>query len=144
MGVCILLLTTLLSRIGTKKVFTFIAGVKPTDILSLNIEIENVCKAHAVERNLMRRIQISIDSLCEAIFEINPQIKLQYTVRYDQQQIKIHIENSEGKLPEFATGGEDGAESILDVTMMILQNMFDEVRSHFSNGKMSMDLNADL
>lgn len=144
MGVCILLITTLISRIGTKKMFAFIAGVRPLDILSLNDEIENVCREHAVERNLMRRIQVSIDSLCEGIYEIDPEIKLQYTIRYDQQQIKIHIENCEGMLPEFAAGEDGASESTLDVTMMILQNMFDEVRTHFSNGRMILDLNADL
>lgn len=144
MGVCILLLTTLLSRIGTKKVFTFIAGVKPMDILALNDEIENVCKIHSVERKLMRRIQVSIDSLCEAVFDMNPQVRLQYTLRYDQRQIRIHIENCEGELPEFASDGENETDSTLDVTMMILQNMFDDVRSHFSNAKMSLDLSADL
>ena len=144
MGVCILLITTLISRIGTKKVFSFIAGVKSTDILALNDEIENVCKEHAVDRKLMRRIQIAIDSLCEAVCEIAPESRLQYTVRYDRQQIKMHIENHESDLPAFTIGAEDASDTTLDVTMMILQNMFDDVRIQSADGKMILDLCADL
>ena len=141
MGVCILLITTLISRIGTKKVFTFVAGIGPADIFALNDEIENVCRERAVERRLMRKLQIAVDSLCEGVYEIDPAAKLQFTIRYDQQQIKLHIENSEGSVPGSVLESDGGA---LEVTMLMLNNMFDEVRARTADGKLILDLNADL
>ena len=82
MGVCVLLITTLLSRIGTKKVFSFVSGTGPLDILALNEAIEDVCRQRGAERALMRKIQICVDSLCEGVHEMVPQEQLQFTITY--------------------------------------------------------------
>lgn len=143
MGVCVLLITTLLSRIGAKKVFTFCAGVSPLDIITLNDEIEKVCKERAVERSIMRKLQISLAGLCEGVYDMDPACKLQFTVKYDQQQLKLHMESQQDNFPQntFQSDEEDG---VLDISMMILRNMFDDVRAKVSDGKLIMDFNADL
>ena len=140
MGVCVLLITTLLSRIGAKKVFSFQAGVGPMDICALNDEIESVCSQRAVERSLMRRLQVCVDSLCEGVYEIAPGAKLQFTIRYDQQQIKLHIESREAGVP----GDALGAGGTMDISMLMLRNMFDDVRAAVKDGVLTVDLAADL
>ena len=144
MGVCVLLITTLLSRIGTKKVFSFVSGTGPLDILALNEAIENVCRQRGAERALMRKIQICIDSLCEGVHEIAPQVQLQFTITYDPQQIKLHIETEEAILTEGQADFEDSATSTFGVTRMILENMFDTVSIKNNGGVLVVDLSADL
>jgi hypothetical protein len=141
MGVCILLLTTLLCRIGAKKSFAFESGVKPMDIFALNGEIENVCRQRGVERELMRRLQISLDSLCEGVYEIAPESRLVFNIRYDRQQIRLHIESSGHA---FAQDALDEMNGTLDVSMMMLKNMFDDGRAKVNKGALQIDLNADL
>ena len=144
MGVCVLLITTLLSRIGVKKVFSFVSGVSPLDIIALNEEIENTCKERGADRALMRKMQISIDSLCEAVYEIMPQAQLQFVIRYDPQQIKIHIESGEAVFPADMKKPQEEMDGTLDVSMMILKNMFDDVRLRGEKGRLVVDMNADL
>lgn len=144
MGVCVLLITTLLSRIGTKKVFSFVSGVAPMDIIALNEEIENVCRQRGAERALMRKMQISMNSLCEGIYEAAPKALLQFTITYDPQQIRLHIESQNTTLPEDMLEEKDGFDSNFQVCLMILGNMFDDVRARIANGAMVIDLSADL
>ena len=144
MGVCVLLITTLLSRIGTKKVFSFVSGTGPLDILALNETIEDVCRQRGAERALMRKIQICVDSLCEGVFEVVPKAQLQFTIVYDPQQVKLHIETVEASFPDGQAGLEDPAADTLEVTRMILNNMFDSVSMKAADGKLVVDLEADL
>lgn len=141
MGVCILLITTLISRIGTKKVFSFACGTGPLDIVALNEEIEKVCRQRAAERTLMRKMQISLDSLCEGLHETAPGAQLECTITYDPQQIRLYIESGDTALPDdFASREED----TFAVTRMILENMFDTVKMRTEKGKLIVNLSADL
>ena len=140
MGVCVLLITTLLSRIGARKVFSFVAGVGPMDIVALNDEIEKVCRERAVERKLMRRLQVCVDSLCEGVYEIDAKAQLHFTIRYDQQQIKLHITSRDAAIPENVLGSG----GTLDIAMMMLKNMFDDVDAKAARGALTVNLNADL
>ena len=141
MGVCVLLVNTLLSRIGTKKVFTFSVGVGPLDIVAMNEEIEKVCRQRGTERALMRKMQISLNSLCEGLYEASPETVLECTITYDPQQIKLHLESKNATLPD---GFEDGEEGTFGVTMMILRNMFETVKVRRERSQITIDLNADL
>jgi len=141
MGVCVLLFTSILNRIGTKKVFSFITGVTPLDIIALDEEIEKVCRQRGAERELMRKMQISSNSLCEGICEAARDAKLQFTITYDPQRIRLHIESVDTKLPD---GFMDYEDSTFQISLMILNNMFDEVKTKFENGTLVIDMNADL
>jgi len=141
MGVCVLLITTLLSRIGTKKVFSFICGVGPLDIIAMNEEIEKVCRQRGTERSLMRKIQISLNSLCEGLYEVAPNSQLECTITYDPQQIKLHLESQNAAVPDGFESSEDGT---FIVTQMILNNMFEMVKIRNEKGILVIDLNADL
>ncbi|MBE5783405.1 MAG: hypothetical protein E7329_08850 [Clostridiales bacterium] len=144
MGVCVLLLTTLLSRIGIKKVFSFVSGVSPMDVIALNDEIENTCKERGTERALMRKMQISFDSLCEGVYEITATAHLQFEIKYDNQQIKIHVESKEALFPENAQDPQEECSSTLGVSLMMLKNMFDDVRLRVSKGHLIIDVCDDL
>ena len=144
MGVCVLLLTTLLSRIGMKKVFSFISGVSPLDIVALNEEIENTCRQRGTERALMRRMQIAIDSLCEGIYELAPGAQIRYVISYDAQQLKIHMESERAVFKAEALAADDALDRTLDVSLMIIRNMFDEVRVKNRNGVLTIDMSHDL
>ena len=142
MGVCVLLLTTLLCRIGAKKSFAFESGVAPMDIFALNGEIESVCRQRGVERQMMRRLQICLDSLCEGVYEIAPESRLIFNIRYDRQQIRLHIESSGHAFAADAVGDE--MNGMLEISMLMLKNMFDDVRAKVNKGVLQIDLNADL
>lgn len=144
MGVCVLLLTTLLTRIGAKKKFAFISGVSPMDIVALNEEIENTCRERGTERALMRRMQISLDSLCEGVYETAPEAQLRYLISYDNQQIKLHIESEDVVFEKDADELQDECTSTLGVSLMMLRNMFDEVRVRACEGRLIADVSADL
>ena len=144
MGVCVLLLTTLLSRIGVKKVFSFISGVSPLDIIALNDEIENTCKERGTERALMRKMQISIDSLCECVYEMAPNARLEFVIRYDNQQIKIHIQSKEAVFPEHVKDPQEEGSGTLAVALMMLRNMFGDVRVRVAKGSLIVDVCDDL
>lgn len=144
MGVCVLLLTTLLSRIGVKKVFSFISGVSPLDIIALNDEIENTCKERGTERALMRKMQISIDSLCEFVYEMAPNARLEFVIRYDNQQIKIHIQSKEAVFPEHVKDPQEEGSSTFAVALMMLRNMFGDVRVRVAKGSLIVDVCDDL
>ena len=116
----------------------------PLDILALNDAIEDVCRQRGAERALMRKIQICVDSLCEGVHEISPQERLQFTITYDPQQIKLHIETQGAVLTEEQAEPEDFAASTFGVARMILNNMFDTVSMKTADGKLVVDLEADL
>lgn len=99
----------------------------------------------AAQRSLVRRkIQISVDSLCEGVFEVAPNAQLQFTIVYDPQQVKLHIETVDASFPDRQAGFEDPAADTLEVTRMILNNMFDSVSIKTADGKLVVDLEADL
>lgn len=141
MGVCVLLITTLPSRIGTKKVFSFTTGVGPLDIIGMNEEIEKVCRQRGTERALMRKMQISLNSLCEGLYETAPETQLTCTITYDPQQIRLHLESKNAVIPEEFEAWEDGT---FGVTLMILNNMFETVKVRREDGRLTVDLSADL
>lgn len=144
MGVCVLLLTTLLSRIGVKKVFSFVSGVSPMDIIALNDKIENTCKERGAERALMRKMQISIDSLCEGVYEMMPSAQLEFVINYDNQQIKTHIQSKEAIFPEHVQDLQEDCSGTFEVPLMMLKNMFSEVRVRVSKGALIVDVCDDL
>jgi hypothetical protein len=141
MGVCVLLITTLISRIGTKNTFSFISGVAPADIIALNDEIEQVCRQRGTERALMRKMQIAMDSLCETVYEAAPEAQLQFVITYDPQQIRMHIESQNVVLAENLLEQENNN---FEVCMMVLKHMFEDVKIRIDKGCLVIDLNADL
>lgn len=144
MGVSVLLITTFANRIGTKKVFAFESAIAPSHIIVLNEEIERVCSQKKAERKLIRKIQISVDSLCESIYEVVPDARMQITIKFDSQQLCIHAESRNGNFPQDFLRVDDSPEKTSDICLMILDNIYDSVETHVSDGKFTIDLAVEL
>lgn len=144
MGVSVLLITTFVNHIGRKKEFSFESAIAPSNISVLNEEIEHVCNQKGTERKLMRKIQISVDSLCESIYEVVPDAKLQITIKFDSQQLCIHAESSHEAFPEGFLDSGDPSEESSDICLMILHNIYDSVETRVTDGKFTVDLAVDL
>lgn len=141
MGVAILMITTLLSRIGANKKFTFITGVTPEYIPALNKELESICKQWSTEREVLRKLEISLDGLCEAVAEMDPRANLFFKVDYDELQLKLHIESRDCVLqnPE-----DSDNVTTLEVSLMMLNNMFDNVKTKWDSGTFIIDMEVDI
>lgn len=141
MGVAILMITTLLSRIGANKKFTFITGVTPEYIPALNKELESICKQWGTEREVLRKLEISLDGLCEAVAEMDPRANLFFKVDYDELQLKLHIESRDCVLqnPE-----DSDNVTTLEVSLMMLNNMFDNVQTKWDSGTFIIDMEVDI
>ena len=141
MGVAILMITTLLSRIGANKKFTFITGVTPEYIPALNKELESICKQWGTEREVLRKLEISLDGLCEAVAEMDPKANLFFKVVYDELQLKLHIESRDCVLqnPE-----DSDNVTTLEVSLMMLNNMFDNVKTKWDSGTFIIDMEVDI
>jgi NCS2 family nucleobase:cation symporter-2 len=141
MGVAILMITTLLSRIGANKKFTFITGVTVADITALNKELESICKQWGTEREVLRKLEISLDGLCEAVAEMDPKANLFFKVVYDELQLKLHIESRDCVLqnPE-----DSDNVTTLEVSLMMLNNMFDNVKTKWDSGTFIIDMEVDI
>lgn len=144
MGVSVLLITTIANRIGTKKVFAFESAIAPSNIIILNEEIERVCSQKKAERKLIRKIQISVDSLCESIYEVVPDARMQITIKFDSQQLCIHAESCNGNFPQDFLRVDDSPEKASDICLMILDNIYDSVETRVSDGKFTVDLAVEL
>ena len=144
MGVIVLLITTIATRIGTKKVFSFESSVSPSNIMALNEEIEKVCSQKGTERRLMRKIQISVDSLCESIYEVAPKSMVKFTIRYDPQQLHIHAETRGGVIKQTDLNPDGATEGSFSICMMVLDNIYDTVKTRIADGNLTLDLSVDL
>ena len=144
MGVCVLLVTTLLGRIGAKKTYSFITGVNSADVRALNQEMETVCRSWGADHVLLRKLQMSLNALAEGIFEEAPETRLNVSIRYDGMQVKLHLETEGSALTDSLTGrGEDDISS-LSIALAMLPNLFDQVRTKWINDTLSIDMDADM
>lgn len=142
MGVGILLITTLLGKIGTKKVEEFTSGTDPDDIKEMDKKIAKICEEWCTERELVQKLQISLNSIMEGFHEHNPQIQLKFKVWYDQLQIKLDVKSDIVEIKE-----EDWSEeslTSLSVSLMMLRNMFDNVKISQVEKSVLIHVDADI
>lgn len=144
MGVCVLLVTTLLGRIGTKKKYDFVTGVNASDVRALNKEMETVCRSWGADHVLLRKLQMGLNALAEGIYEEAPGTRLHVSIRYDGLQVKLHLETADSPLVENLTGhGEDDISS-LSIALMMLPNLFDQVRTKWEKDTLYIDMESDM
>ena len=142
MGVCILLLTTLLGKIGTKKVYEFESGVGTEDVKAVNEKIVKLCEEWCTDRRLVQKLQIPLDALMEGICEQKPDAVLKFRIWYDQLQLKLDMR---------AEGMESGEDIIseesfttLSVALMMVRNMFDNVKVQQDGKEIFIHMDADI
>lgn len=142
MGVSVMLISSLLTRIGSKKKFEFVTGVDSKSIPVLNEEIEKFCKQWSVEYKLLQKLQFGMDSLCEGLEEQAPGTRINFSISYDQMQIKLQAKTEGVSIEKEVL--EQETLSSLSVSVTMLHNMFDEVKINFKNGSMVMDAMVDV
>jgi hypothetical protein len=126
MGVGILLITNSLGKIGTKRQMEFMTGTDTEDVKEVNARIARICEEWCTEKDLVQKLQISMDALMEGFYEHNPYTQLSFKIWYDQLQIKLDVKSENIELTE-----KDWAEdnfTTLSVSLMMLRNMFDNVK----------------
>ncbi len=142
MGVGILLITTLLGKIGTKRIVEFTTGTDTEDVKDVRKKISKVCQEWGTERDLIQRLQISLSSIMEGFHEHNPQTQLKFRVWYDQLQVKLDVKSDIVEIKE-----EDWAEeslTSLSVSLMMLRNMFDNVKISQMEKSVLIHVDADI
>ncbi|MBR5590396.1 MAG: hypothetical protein IKW40_02585, partial [Anaerotignum sp.] len=142
MGVCVLLITTLLTRLGTRRRFSFETGVDSYSIPLLNKHIEEICRQWCVEREVLQKLQIGLDGLCEGLAEHTPGTQLAFNLMYDQLQVKLQIRTANAQLEE--ADFEEAALTSLSLSITMLRNMFDNVRLSIEDGAMVLYVDADV
>lgn len=142
MGVIVLITLTLIGRIGTRKRFAFVSGVDDVAIEGLNGKIAEVCAQWGAEHSLMRNLQITLDGLCEALYEANPEVNVHFDIRYDQMQIRLHVETE--SLAKTIEDEDSKNGDPLNISLKMIRNVFDNVRIKNADGKLAIDMDADL
>ena len=143
MGVAVLLITTLLGKIGTKRTFDFTTGVGAEDVVELNAQITKICNEWCTERILVQKLQIGLDALCEGFYEEDPAAQLKFRIRYDQLQIKLDVKAENVVLSEDITSDEPSFTS-LGISLAMVRNMFDNVKVSSADGSISIHMDADV
>ena len=142
MGVGILLITTLLGKIGTKRQTEFTTGTDIEDVKDVNVRIARICEEWCTEKDFVQKLQISMDAIMEGFYEHNPNTKLNFKIWYDQLQIKLDVKSENIELTE-----KDWAEenfTTLSVSLMMLRNMFDNVKISQVDKSVLIHLDADI
>ena len=142
MGVGILLITTLLGKIGTKKVEEFTTGTNPDDIKDTDKKIAKICEEWCTERDLVQKLQISLNAIMEAFHEHNPQTQLKFKVWYDQLQIKLDVKSDKVEITQEEWSEENL--TTISVSLMMLRNMFDNVKITQVEKSVLIHVDADI
>ena len=142
MGVGILLITTLLGKIGTKRILEFTTGTDTEDVKEVNRNIARICEEWCTERDLIQKLQISIDSIMEGFNEHDPETQLRFKIWYDQLQIKLDMESDKVDITEDAYSEE--SLTSLSVSLMMLRNMFDNVKISQKDKSVLIHVDADI
>ena len=142
MGVGILLITTLLGKIGTKRQTQFTTGTDTDDVKEVNVQIANVCEEWCTEKDLVQKLQISLDAIMEGFHEHNPQTQLNFRIWYDQLQIKLDVKSENTELTEKDWSEESF--TTLSVSLMMLRNMFDNVKISQVDKSVLIHVDADI
>ena len=142
MGVCILLITTLLGKIGTKKVFEFETGVKVDDVKTINKKIIKLCEEWCTDRMLVQKLQIPLDAVMEGFYDQNPDTVLKFKIWYDQLQLKLDIKTNSINKKDDITSEESF--TTLSVALMMIKNMFDNVKVEQTDNEIFIHMDADI
>ena len=72
---------------------------------------------------------------------MDPKANLFFKVAYDELQLKLHIESRDCVLQSHSDS--DGI-STLEVSLMMLNNMFDNVKTKWDDGTIVIDMEVDI
>ena len=142
MGVCVVIIVTLIGKIGAKKKYAFVTGVTADDVSALEEELKRVCGEWGTERVLCRKLQISLSALCEGLCELNADTLLRLSFSFDGLQLKLKLQTEGGTVEK--SDAEAGSGSALAIALSMLPNMFDHVKSEIRDGVLTASMDADV
>jgi len=144
MGTLVLLLMTLLMRIGRKKRIRFSTAMDADALPELNRQIAAACREWSAPKALCQKLQIGLDAVSEGLFALGVDSGLDVEIVYDELQIRLRLECSHPLLAGLTL--EDGPEpaGVLGVALLMLRNMFDNVQGKVQEGRASFTIDADL
>ena len=105
-------------------------------------EIAKICEEWCTERDLVQKLQISLNAIMEAFHEHNPQTQLKFKIWYDQLQIKLDVKSDKVEITQ-----EDWSEenlTTISVSLMMLRNMFDNVKITQVEKSVLIHVDADI
>lgn len=142
MGVGILIITTLLGKIGTKRITEFKTGTDTEDVKEANVQITKVCEEWCTEKELAQKLQITMSAIMEGFHEHNPQTELKFKIWYDQLQIKLDVQSDNVEITP--DQWEEESFTTLSVSLMMLRNMFDNVKITQVEKSVLIHVDADI
>ncbi len=142
MGVLVLMITTLFCRLGTHKKFEMLTEIDAYGVQALNEQIDNVCCKWNTQLAMTRQIKMALNAVCEGVFEQNKNTKLRCVIRYDNLQVKVHIETDEIGMEEII---ESAAEpTSMSIALAMLPKLFDNVNVKWKSGALIADMSEDI
>ena len=120
----------------------FTTGTDTEDVKEVNRNIARICEEWCTERDLIQKLQIAIDSIMEGFNEHNPETQLRFKIWYDQLQIKLDMESDKVEITEEAYSEE--SLTSLSVSLMMLRNMFDNVKISQKDKSVLIHVDADI
>ena len=106
------------------------------------MQIAKVCEEWCTERELVQKLQISLDSIMEGFHELNPQTELRFKVWYDQLQVKLDVKSDNVEITE--NDWSEESLTSLSVSLMMLRNMFDNVKISQDGKSVMIHVDADI
>ncbi|HWQ75585.1 MAG TPA: solute carrier family 23 protein [Syntrophomonas sp.] len=144
MGTLVLLFMTLLMRIGRKKSIRFSTSMAAEAIPELNRQIEAACQEWSTPKVICQKLQIGVDAICEGLFTLGVDSELNVEIIYDELQIRLRLDCAHSLLSGLTMEGDSEAAGVLEISLMMLRNMFDNVHSKIQNGQVFFEIDADL
>lgn len=140
MGVCVLLITTLFGRIGSKSKYIINTGVSAQQVQELDKEILSVCKTWCLDHSLCQKILLSLDGICEGLYEEYKDGKLNIEMSYDGLQLNLKLHSDTNNSINY---NEDNLSS-LSIAIKMLPNMYDSHTIENDNNELSIKLVSDI
>ena len=144
MGTLVLLLMTLLMRIGRKKRIRFATAMDADAVPELNRQITAACQEWSAPKALCQKLQIGLDAICEGLFALGVDSELNVEIVYDELQIRLRLDCSHPLLSGVSLEEGDESGCVLGVAMMMLRNAFDNVRAKVEDGQAWFEIDTDL
>ena len=101
-----------------------------------------VCEEWCTEKELAQKLQISLDAIMEGFHEQNPNTQLKFKIWYDQLQIKLDMKSENTDITEMDWAEESF--TTLSVSLMMLRNMFDNVKISQVDKSVLIHVDADI
>lgn len=93
-------------------------------------------------KKLVQKLQIPLDAVMEGFYDQNPDTVLKFKIWYDQLQLKLDIKTNSINKKDDITSEESF--TTLSVALMMIKNMFDNVKVEQTDNEIFIHMDADI